>query len=61
MILPAHDEHAIASATLSFDHSDPFDRLLLATALVEGLRLATGDAALLHAADTEPSLPILAV
>jgi PIN domain nuclease of toxin-antitoxin system len=60
-ILPVQDEHAIASASLPLNHSDPFDRLLLATARVESLRLATGDAPLLAAAAADPSLPVFAV
>ncbi len=60
-ILPVQDEHAIASASLALDHLDPFDRLLLATARVEALRLATGDGPLLAAAAADPSLSILAV
>jgi PIN domain nuclease of toxin-antitoxin system len=60
-ILPIQDEHAIASASLPLAHSDPFDRLLLATAQVEVLRLATGDGPLLDAAAADPSLPVLAV
>ena len=60
-ILPIEDEHAIASASLPLDHADPFDRLLLATARIEALRLATGDRRLSDAAAGDPSLPILAV
>jgi PIN domain nuclease of toxin-antitoxin system len=39
-------EHAAACATLAPYHADPFDRLLLAQAQVEGLRLVTHDEAL---------------
>ncbi|HYC22422.1 MAG TPA: type II toxin-antitoxin system VapC family toxin [Candidatus Bathyarchaeia archaeon] len=60
-VLPIQDEHAIASAALTLAHPDPFDRLLLATAQVESLRLATGDGLLLDAAAADPSLPVLAV
>ncbi len=60
-ILPIQDEHAIASVSLPLDHGDPFDRLLLATAQIEALRLATADGALLDAAAADPSLPIFAV
>ena len=60
-ILAIEDEHAIASGSLPLEHADPFDRLLLATARVEGLRLATGDSRLLNAAAADPSLPVLAV
>ena len=60
-ILPIQDEHAIASGGLVLDHADPFDRLLLATALVEGARLATADAALIDAAERDRGLPVFAV
>ncbi|AFL89442.1 hypothetical protein Terro_3224 [Terriglobus roseus DSM 18391] len=39
-------EHAIASAGLPFHHRDPFDRLLVAQAIVEDLRLLTVDGGL---------------
>jgi PIN domain nuclease of toxin-antitoxin system len=35
--------HAAAVATLPLHHADPFDRMLLAQALVEGLTLVTHD------------------
>jgi PIN domain nuclease of toxin-antitoxin system len=60
-ILPIEDEHAIGSAAVVIDHADPFDRLLLATALAEGLQLLTADAALLGAAASNRALPILGV
>jgi PIN domain nuclease of toxin-antitoxin system len=60
-ILPVQDEHAIVSGGLALDHADPFDRLLLATALVEGTRLATADAALIGAAEQDRTLPVFAV
>lgn len=44
--LPVTIEHAAACATLAPYHADPFDRLLLAQAQVEGLRLVTHDEAL---------------
>lgn len=58
-ILPIEDEHAIRSAELPTSHGDPFDRLLLATAIAEGLRLLTADRALLELAARDGSLPIL--
>jgi PIN domain nuclease of toxin-antitoxin system len=61
VILPIQDEHAIVSGGLALDRTDPFDRLLLATALVEGTRLATADAALIDAAERDRALPIFAV
>ena len=36
-------EHAVAAGEIAIDHADPFDRLLLAQALVESLRLVTHD------------------
>jgi PIN domain nuclease of toxin-antitoxin system len=36
-------EHAIAAGLLKADHADPFDRMLIAQARIEGLRLVTGD------------------
>lgn len=35
--------HAVRSAELPFRHRDPFDRLLIAQALLEDLTLVTGD------------------
>jgi PIN domain nuclease of toxin-antitoxin system len=36
-------EHALAVADLPRHHDDPFDRLLIAQAIVEGFRLVTAD------------------
>lgn len=44
--LPVTGEHAIAIDSLPALHKDPFDRLLLAQALVEGFQLVTADRAL---------------
>lgn len=41
-------EHALRIPTLPPLHKDPFDRLLLAQALSEGMLLLTGDASLLQ-------------
>lgn len=60
-ILSIEDEHAIGSASVATDHSDPFDRLLLATAISEGLRFMTADAALVALAERDGSLPILGI
>lgn len=38
-------EHAVAVATLPVHHDDPFDRLLIAQAGLEGLTIVTSDAA----------------
>jgi PIN domain nuclease of toxin-antitoxin system len=42
--LPVFGEHAVAVAGLPIIHKDPFDRLLIAQAKVEGIILLTADA-----------------
>lgn len=44
--LPVHFRHVAAVRELPAHHRDPFDRLLLAQALVDGLTLVTADSAL---------------
>lgn len=44
--LPVTSEHAVGIDALPPVHKDPFDRLLLAQALGEGVTLVTGDALL---------------
>lgn len=44
--LPVTAKHAAAVAALPLHHADPFDRLLLAQAFMEPLRLVTADNAL---------------
>jgi PIN domain nuclease of toxin-antitoxin system len=51
--LPITSEHAAAVANLAGHHKDPFDRLLLAQATVEGIELLTTDG-LLIAYKTNP-------
>jgi PIN domain nuclease of toxin-antitoxin system len=41
--LPVEPEHAAAVETLANHHQDPFDRILVAQALVEPMRLMTRD------------------
>jgi len=41
--LPIHSQHAIAVDTLPPIHKDPFDRILIAQAMVEGITLLTAD------------------
>jgi PIN domain nuclease of toxin-antitoxin system len=41
--LPVTFQHAEALETLPTHHADPFDRLILATASVEGLTIVTSD------------------
>lgn len=43
--LPITAQHALAAGRLEWDHRDPFDRLLAAQALTEGLELVTVDPA----------------
>jgi PIN domain nuclease of toxin-antitoxin system len=41
--LPVTHAHAIAAGRLPFHHHDPFDRMLVAQALTEGLTLVSRD------------------
>jgi PIN domain nuclease of toxin-antitoxin system len=41
--LPITSEHAINTDQLGHTHKDPFDRILLAQAMVEGITLITSD------------------
>lgn len=41
--LPVSTEHAILAGSLDWQHRDPFDRLLVAQALVENLTMVTSD------------------
>ncbi len=41
--LPVASEHAVAVGSLPPIHKDPFDRMLVAQATVEGILLLTGD------------------
>lgn len=42
-LLPVTVEHACSTATLPWYHKDPFDRMLVAQAITEPLRLLTVD------------------
>jgi PIN domain nuclease of toxin-antitoxin system len=42
-LLPVRVEHIRAAAQLPFHHGDPFDRMLVAQANIEGLRLVSSD------------------
>lgn len=46
--LPIRSSHAAGVARLEMHHSDPFDRLLIAQAVAEPLKLLTADAALVQ-------------
>ena len=50
--LAIEPEHALAVETLPAHHQDPFDRLLIAQALVEPMRLITHDATVASYGDT---------
>lgn len=41
--LPISAEHAVLAGSMSWEHRDPFDRLLVAQALVENVGLVTVD------------------
>jgi len=46
IILPIEPKHTAVLTTLSFYHKDPFDRLLVAQALVEDFPVVSADAVL---------------
>jgi PIN domain nuclease of toxin-antitoxin system len=46
--LPLTSSHAVAVASLPSIHNDPFDRLLIAQAVVEGITLLTADPTILR-------------
>jgi PIN domain nuclease of toxin-antitoxin system len=45
VMLPVHLDHIFHLDTLSSHHKDPFDRLLIAQAVAEGLTIVTHDRA----------------
>lgn len=45
-VLPVEQRHVDALPELPDIHGDPFDRMLVAQAIVEGLEIVTGDAAI---------------
>jgi len=47
-LLPISESHAITLETLPMIHRDPFDRLLIATALAEEITLITADENIAH-------------
>lgn len=51
-LLGIEPEHAVAVEGLPSHHQDPFDRLLVAQALVEPMRLITHDATVARYSDT---------
>jgi PIN domain nuclease of toxin-antitoxin system len=54
--LPVTSDHAVTAGRLPLLHRDPFDRMLVAQAVTEGLTLVTRDKAL-HAYDV-PTVPV---
>jgi PIN domain nuclease of toxin-antitoxin system len=44
-LLPITPEHIYQSMALPFHHRDPFDRIILAQSIVEGMPLLSGDTA----------------
>lgn len=54
---PISPQHALLAGRMSWDHRDPFDRLLAATALLDSHTLVTADAQLL----TLPGLAVMQV
>jgi PIN domain nuclease of toxin-antitoxin system len=52
LFLPVEPEHAAALEGLPSHHQDPFDRLLIAQALAEPMRLLTHDEVVAHYSDT---------
>ncbi len=55
--LPVRAAHAAGVSRLPMHHNDPFDRLLLAQALHEPLKLVTADALLTHYSDIVVLVP----
>lgn len=51
-LLAIEPEHVVAVSELPAHHQDPFDRLLVAQALVEPMRLLTHDATVARYSDT---------
>ena len=51
-MLPVEAEHAVAVEALPALHQDPFDRILVAQALTEPMRLITHDATVARYSDT---------
>lgn len=50
--LPVEPEHAVAVEDLAAHHADPFDRILVAQALIEPMRLMTHDPMVARYSDT---------
>ena len=53
LTLPLSSDHALAERSLSVDHSDPFDRALIAQAAHEKLSLLSSDAKLTQSSEVQ--------
>jgi PIN domain nuclease of toxin-antitoxin system len=51
--LPIRSEHALKAGSFDVDHRDPFDRMLAAQAMLEGMPLLTNDSVFSRFADLE--------
>lgn len=51
--LPVNTRHALTGARLDWEHRDPFDRLIVAQAVIEDCVLVTADRAMLLAPDVQ--------
>ena len=51
--LPVSIQHAVAVEHLPLHHNDPFDRLLVAQAIAEGLTIVTGDPVFVRVVDLD--------
>jgi PIN domain nuclease of toxin-antitoxin system len=51
--LPVRAIHALRAGSFELDHRDPFDRMLAAQAVIEGVPLLTDDAAFAAFAELE--------
>ena len=47
-VLPVQSSHAVAAGRLPRHHDDPFDRMLVAQAQIEGLTLVSTDSAMMR-------------
>lgn len=47
-ILPVHGAHAVAAGQLPMHHRDPFDRMLVAQAMIEDLILVSNDSQIMR-------------
>ena len=60
-MLPISSDHAVAASQLPLLHRDPFDRMLIAQALVGNMALMTNDAKILAYAPLLPGVRFVAI